>query len=141
LYVTTYKPQLVEHVRESCYWPHFTTPGGVPNTNHSLYFWHKINTSMTTTYDCLIEWKPSVRATTRTLTPLTHTISSHNSRNVQCSSSILSHNLRDVIPRHNSRNAMCLSSIPSHNSRNVIPSHNSRNALAKSYIKILPKVL
>ncbi|QCD83534.1 hypothetical protein DEO72_LG2g3880 [Vigna unguiculata] len=29
----TYKPQLIEHVRETCYGPHSVTPGGVPNTN------------------------------------------------------------------------------------------------------------
>jgi len=32
-----------------------------------------------------------------------------------CSSAILSHNSRDVIPSHNSRNATCLTPIPSHN--------------------------
>jgi len=29
----TYKPQLVEHVRETCYEPHSIMTGGVPNTN------------------------------------------------------------------------------------------------------------
>jgi len=29
----TYKPQLVEHVHETCYGPHSVTLGGVPNTN------------------------------------------------------------------------------------------------------------
>jgi len=34
---STYKPQLVEHVRETYYEPHSVTLGGVPNTNHSSY--------------------------------------------------------------------------------------------------------
>ncbi|QCD83557.1 hypothetical protein DEO72_LG2g3903 [Vigna unguiculata] len=34
---STYKPQLVDHVRETYYGPHFVTPGGVLNTNHSSY--------------------------------------------------------------------------------------------------------
>jgi len=36
-----------------------------------------------------------------------------------CSSAILSHNSRDVIPSHNSRNATCLTPILSHNSRDM----------------------
>ena len=44
-----------------------------------------------------------------------------------CSSAILSHNSRDVIPSHNPRNVTCLSPIMSHNSRDIILSHNSRN--------------
>jgi len=133
-------------VREtSCYGPHSATPGGIPNTNHNSYSRHKINTSLATTCDCSIEWRPSVQATTHTLTLVTHIIPSHNSRNVQCSSSISSHNSRDVIPSYNSRdailshnwsNVMCLCSIPSHNLRDVIMSHNSRNGLVKSILKV-----
>jgi len=36
-----------------------------------------------------------------------------------CSSTIPSHNSRDVILSHNSRNATCLTPIPSHNSRDT----------------------
>ncbi|QCD90033.1 hypothetical protein DEO72_LG4g985 [Vigna unguiculata] len=36
-----------------------------------MYSRHKINTSLATTGDCSIEWRPSVQATTRTLTPVT----------------------------------------------------------------------
>ena len=54
-----------------CYEPHSVKPGGVSNTNHKMYSRHKINTSLATTGDCSIEWRPSVQATTRTLTPVT----------------------------------------------------------------------
>jgi len=79
----TYKPQIVEHVWETCYGPHSVTLGGVPNTNHSSYSRHKINTSPSTTYDCSIEWRPSIRATTRTLTPAILANPSYNSRNAR----------------------------------------------------------
>jgi len=32
-YCHTYKQQLVEHVRETCYGPYSITPGGVPTMN------------------------------------------------------------------------------------------------------------
>ena len=91
---TIYKPQLVKtRARLSCYRPHSVTLGGVSNTNNNSQSRHKISISLATTYDCIIEWRPFVRATTRTLTlvPLTRlkpgiatclpSITSHNSRN------------------------------------------------------------
>jgi len=104
---------------KSCYRSHSTTLGGVSNMNHSLYSRTKISTSLAITCDCSIEWRTSIRATTRTLTLVTHTILSHNWRNVQCSSSILSHNSKDAILSHNLRNATCLPSILRHNLRNA----------------------
>ena len=125
---------------KSCYGPHSAKLGGVPNTNHNSYSWHKIITSLAITYDCLIEWRPFVRATTSTLTLVTHTILSQNSRNIPCPSSILSHNLKDVILSHNSKNATCLPSIPSHNSRDTITSHNSKNTPASLPLRYHPKL-
>jgi len=58
-------------------------PNGVPTTNHSSYSRHKINISLATTYDCSIEWRPSVRATTRILTSVTLVNPTHNSRNAR----------------------------------------------------------
>jgi len=72
---STNKPQLVEPVRKSWYGQHSATLGGVPNMNHNSYSRHKINTSPATTYDCSIEWIPSIWATTRTLTPVTQGMS------------------------------------------------------------------
>jgi len=55
----------------------------------------------------------------------------HSSR----SSTIPSHNSRDVIPSHNSRNVTCLPSIPSHNSRDTVLSQNSRNTPARRFLR------
>ena len=116
---TIYKPQPVEtRARISCYGLHSITSSEVPSTNYNLYSRQKISTSLVTTCDCLIKWKPSVRAITRTLTLVPPTILNHNSRNVTCLPSILSRN-----------------------SRNVILSHNSRNTLENSIIKVSPKAL
>jgi len=70
----------------------------------------------------------------------THTYNTHHSeppplKECLCSSSISSHNSRDMIPSHNSRNVMCLPSILCHNSRDAILSHNSRNAPASSSLR------
>jgi len=116
---TIYMSQLIEtRARISCYGPHSITPGGIPNTNNNLYSRYKIITSLATTYDFSIEWRPSVRATTHTLTLVPPTI-----------------------PSHNSKNATCLPFILSHNSINAILSHNSKNVLARSILKVPPKAL
>ena len=112
---TIYKPQLVEtRAEKSCYEPRSVTLGGLSNTNHNSYSQHKINTSLDTTCDCSIEWRPSVRALTRTLTLVPPTILSHNSRNATRLPSILSHNSRNVISSHNSRKAQQSPSLTYH---------------------------
>jgi len=88
-------------------------PGGVPNTNHNSYSRHTISISLATTYDCIIKWRPSVRATNHTLIPVPFT-------------------------RPQPRIVTCLPSILSHNSRNVIPSYNSRNDSASLILKVIP---
>ncbi|QCD79255.1 hypothetical protein DEO72_LG1g2894 [Vigna unguiculata] len=94
-------PQLVEtRERISCYRPRSATPGGVPNTNHNLYSQHKINTSLAITCECSIKWRPSVQATTHTLTTVSLTVLSHNSR--------------DTILSHNSMNALVSPSLRYH---------------------------
>jgi len=56
-------------------------------------------------------------------------------KDFSCSSTIPSHNSRDVILSHNSRNVTCLPFIPSYNSRDTIPSPNSRNTPASRSLR------
>jgi len=73
---TTYKPQLVEHVRKTCYKPHSVMLGGVPNTNHNSYSQHKSNTSLATTCDAQSSedpsYKPQLAHSQVTLVNLSH---------------------------------------------------------------------
>jgi len=112
LQATTYR----NNVTISCYGPHSIARGGVPITNHNSYSLHKMSTTLATTCDCTVRWRPSIRATTHTLT---------------------------LVPliRPQPWIATCVPSILNHNSRNLIPSHNSWNALARCILKVSPKFL
>ena len=79
---STYKPQLVEHVRETCYRPHSVTPGEVPNTNHSSYLSQDYQTRRLIPKRAIF-LDPAVQATTRTLTLARLADPSHNSRNAR----------------------------------------------------------
>ena len=101
----TYKPQLVEHVRETCYRPHSVTPGGVPNTDIVRNVLRLLNSSAKYR-------RGKSSGPIRTSHNLhNHTNNTHQSepqlKDSSYSSAILSHNARDVIPSHNSRNATC----------------------------------
>ena len=113
----TYKPQLVEHMLETCYRPHSVTPSGVPNTNIVRNVPRLPNSSTDFKEDNLS------RPIHTSHNSHTHTGNTRQSepqlKECFCSSAILSHNSRDVILSHNLRNAMCLSLIPSHNSRDT----------------------
>jgi len=113
----TYKSQLVEHVRETCYTPHSVTLGGVPNT----YIVCK-------SQDYQIRQLNNEEDNLSRLIRMSHNSHTHTGNTRQpepqlksfsCSSAIMSHNSRDVIMSHNSRNAMCLTPILSHNSRDT----------------------
>jgi len=135
--VSTYKPQLVEHVPETCYGSHSVTLGEVPNTN-IVRNAPRLPTRQPNTEE------DNLSGPIRT----SHNLHTHTDNTRQpepqlksslCSSAIPSYNSKDVIPTHNSRNATCLPNIPSHNSRDTIPSHNSRNATTKFILKVSPK--
>jgi len=113
----TYKPQLVEQVRETCYGPYFVMPGGVPNTNifHNV---PRLPNSSATYWGGQSIWTIYTSHNSHTHTRNTRK-PKPQLKSSSCSSAIPSHNSRDVILSHNSMNATCLSPIASHNSRDT----------------------
>jgi len=114
----TYKPQLVEHVRETYYGPHYVTLGWVLNTSIVRNLPRLSNSSAS------YQGGQSSGLIRMSHNSHTHTDNTRQSepylKDSLCSSAISSHNSRDVILSHNSRNVTCFSPIPNHNSRNTL---------------------
>jgi len=104
-------------VRETCYRSYYVTLGEVPNMNiiHNIL---RLPNSLVSHQggQSILNCRTS------------HNLHTHTGNTRQpkpqlksssCSSAILSHNSKDVIPNHNWRNATCLTPILSHNSRDT----------------------
>ena len=89
---------------------------------------------------------PSVLATTSKLTPA-HPPILATTQSSSCSSVVLTHNSREVIPGHNPYNTMCLTPILSHNSRirsgpqPMEPQQTHQEDNFKSHVEHLSQVL
>jgi len=116
-YWHTHKPQLVEHMRKTCYGPHSIMPGGVPNTN-IVVMSQDYQTRRLTTEEGNLFGPISTSHNSHTHTGNTCQFEPQL-KDSSCSSVIPSHNSRDVILSHNSRNATCLTPISSHNLRDT----------------------
>jgi len=120
----TYKPQLVEHVRETCYGPHSVTPSGVPNTNIVRNVQRLPNSSTNIEEAHLLD--PSYEP------QLAHSHQQHSSiRATTQGFLVFIRHLEAQIKRCHSKPQLkecyVFPSISSHNSRDTVSSHHSRN--------------
>ncbi|QCD94559.1 hypothetical protein DEO72_LG5g2643 [Vigna unguiculata] len=116
-----------------CYKPHSVMPGGVPRVRNTP----RLPNSLTRCQEGQSIWIRRTSHNSHTYTGKTRQ-PKPQLKGSSCSSTIPSHNLRDVILSHNSRNATCLTPIPSHNSKDTFRAITQETS-SKPTFKVSPK--